>query len=259
MKHVLVVITLLILLGFTSILLVFMPYHFYYVALESGIESRFLTTKKVPKTFLRGEMLEVKKTIQGNDTESKRWRNFHVGNYLLPLPVRHPYFLLIPDIALGLDGEVRIAWELQNQNLKPESRIEMLSAVNYSYPFEENLLFNLPLFRNHLLQIPENKIWNDLFTLDIRLPENEKLSFGEWVKALWQIPYTDLAYRLFILKTRQSLFPLNTKKISYLADKQLGVLEVEVLSPENNLVDNNQLTEQVLQLQDGKINRLQLT
>ena len=259
MKQALVLVTLLILLGFTSILLVFMPYHFFYVALESGIESRFLTTNKVESSFLSGNEMIIAENKDTTESERKRWKTFHIGNYLLPLPVRHPYFLMIPDIALEKDKSVKIAWELQNQNLKQESRVELLRPIDYQYPFEDNLLFNLPLFKNHLLQVSDDKIWRDLFTLDIRLPENKDLSFMEWVQGLWRIPYTELSYRLFILKTRQALFPKETKLISYARVKNMGVVEVEVPSDGTNLVDNNLRTEQFMLLQDGKIHRLQLT
>src|SRR5690606_23840453 len=96
MKRLLIPLALVIMLVLSTILLAFMPYHFYYVALDSGLDSRFLKTGKVPENFLKGAPLEFEKSKFVATDSEKRWRDFHVGNYILPMPVRHPYFLLIP-------------------------------------------------------------------------------------------------------------------------------------------------------------------
>lgn len=260
MKRVLIPAALFLMIGLTAIILAFMPYHFYYVALDSGLDSRFLKTAQISSAFLRGAPLELEAVApQSMDVhERERWRNFHMGNYILPMPVRHPYFLVIPDISLDSNQKAVIAWELQSQNLKTEVRVKFLKPFAYEYPFEENLLFNLPVFKNSILTVPTEKIWQDLFMLELRLPSSEALGFGNWIRALWRIPYTELAYRLFILKTRQALFPKEIVALHYDVSKQMGVLEVEPPKGDG-LVEDNFRVEQALLLREGVVQRLELT
>lgn len=239
------------------VLVAFMPYHFYYVALESGLDSRFLKLQRPSPVFFKGNMVSFN-APDDSANESARWRQLHLGDYVLPMPVRHPYFLLIPDINIDRNNRPQISWELQNQNLKPEIRIDLLSSMKYEYPFADNLLFQLPIFHNYLLTISAEQIWSDLFLLDLTLPTSEQIGFVPWVKNLWQIPYTNLAYRLFILKTRLSLFPQDVQGISFHSKKKMGVLELAPLQKEG-LVSDNLKRELVMLLHEGQIHRLMLT
>lgn len=257
-KRVLIPAALFLMIGLTAVLLAFMPYHFYYVALDSGLDSRFLQTAQIPTTLLKGAPLAVEVVPTQSVDSRDRWRNFHIGNYVLPMPVRHPYFLLIPEIALDAYQKPVIAWELQNQNLKTEVRVKFLSPIAYEYPFEENLLFNLPIFKNSILAVPAEKIWQDLFMLELRLPSSESLGVAQWIRSLWSIPYTELAYRLFILKTRQALFPKDVASLHFDMDKQMGVLEVAPPKTDG-LVEDNLRVEQTFLLREGLVQRLELT
>lgn len=243
---------------FSVVLVAFMPYHFYYVALESGLDSRFLKISPPTASFLSGQILSVDAVVDHNLDANTHWRSLPMGNYLIPMPLRHPYFLVIPEIDIDREKRVKIGWELQNQTLKTEVRVDLLGAQKYEYPFAENLLFRLPIFQNYLLTISAQQIWQDLFLLNLNMPSSKDESFITWVKKLWQIPYTQLAYQLFILKTRQSLFPENVINLAYDHEKMMGVLE---LSPEQNdsLVNDNQRREQFFLLQEGLIQRLELT
>ncbi len=235
----------------------FMPYHFYYVALESGLDSRFLKLPRPRPALLAGQMV----TFEGpNDSsnEAARWRELHLGDYMVPMPVRHPYYLLIPDIDIDREQKPQIAWELQNQNLRAEIRIDLLSPLNYEYPFAENLLFRLPIFQNYLLTVSSDQIWSDLFLLNLQLPASDQRPFLAWVESLWEIPYTQLAYRLFILKTRQALFPEDVRAISFHSKKKMGLLELEP-KPAQGLVSDNTKREQIMLLQEGQVHRMTLT
>lgn len=257
MKRMIVLFALVLLLGITSILLAFMPYHFYYVALDSGIDSRFLSTNQVADVYLSGKLMQVDKDIPTTFNGQDRWLDFHVGDYIVPLPVRHPYFLLVPEIGVDEQLKPKIAWSLKNQSFKTEVRVHYLPSLSYEYPIEQNLLFSLPIFRNHLLKISSDKIWQDLFMLDLRLPSSEILGFTKWVSTLWQIEYKELAYRLFILKTRQAIFPKGVTSLSFDIDKQMGILEM-VPEKTQDLVDDNLRFEQVLLLREGRIQRVEL-
>lgn len=241
----------------TAALLAFMPYHFYYVSIENGLNSRFLQTNKVEAQLLYSVPFELKKIDMVSTDSLTRWRDFHVGDYILSMPVRHPYFLLIPNISVDEAKRPIIAWDIKNQNLQTEIGIKLLKPTTYTYPFENNLLFNLPIFKNSLLAVPTEKIWNDLFTMDLRLPTMEKLGFVGWIKNLMGIKYTELAYKLFILKARQLLFPANAINITYDESKQMGIVEVKPSG--DNLVADNYKVEQTFLLREGLLQRLELT
>tara|TARA_R110000868_G_scaffold90968_6_gene252130 strand:- start:871 stop:2154 length:1284 start_codon:yes stop_codon:yes gene_type:complete len=258
MRRIIIPLALLVVVSLSALLVAFMPYHFYYVALDNGLNSRFLKTNKVPEPFLSTKKLELEKVELTSSDSLIRWRNFHVGNYILPLPVRHPYFLLVPDITLDQNQKPIIAWDLQNQNLKAEISLKFLSSIAYTYPFEENLLFNLPVVKNHILDVPSQTIWRDLFTLDLRLPAVSQDGIIPWVQKLWAIGYNEIAYKLFILKTRQLLFPADVTKLSYDESKQMGVIEMKPAKTDD-LVDDNTKVEVFYLLREGLVQRLQLT
>ncbi|PIP89830.1 MAG: hypothetical protein COW01_07660 [Bdellovibrionales bacterium CG12_big_fil_rev_8_21_14_0_65_38_15] len=234
-----------------------MPYHFYYVSIENGLNSRFLQTQKVEAQLLYSVPFDLKKIDMVSTDSLTRWRNFHVGDYIVSMPVRHPYFLLIPNISIDESKRPIIAWDIKNQNLQIEIGIKLLKPTTYTYPFENNLLFNLPIFKNSLLAVPSEQIWRDLFTLDLRLPTMNALGFVGWIKELLVIKYTDLAYKLFILKARQLLFPPNAINISYDESKQMGVVEVKPAG--DKLVVDNYKVEQTFLLREGLMQRLELT
>ncbi len=241
----------------TVCLLAFMPYHFYYVSLESGLNSRFLKTDKVDEKFLYSVPLELKKVDMVSTDSLRRWRDFHISDYILPMPVRHPYFLLVPNIGLDEQSKPIIGWDIKNQNLQTEIGVKILKPTTYTYPFENNLLFNLPIFKNYLLAVPSEQIWEDLFTLDLRLPTMENLGFVNWIKTLAEIKYTELSYRLFILKTRQLLFPSNVTSLSYNKAKQMGVVEVQPTT--EALVSDNIKLEHTFLLREGLLQQLELS
>lgn len=257
MKRIIIPSLLVIALIMTAGLLAFMPYHFYYVSIENGLNSRFLQTQKVEAQLLYSVPFDLKKIDMVSTDSLTRWRDFHVGDYIVSMPVRHPYFLLIPNINIDESKRPIIAWDIKNQNLQVEIGIKLLKPTTYTYPFENNLLFNLPIFKNSLLAVPSEQIWRDLFTLDLRLPTMQTLGFVGWIKELLVIKYTDLAYKLFILKARQLLFPPNAINISYDESKQMGVVEVKPAG--DNLVVDNYKVEQTFLLREGLMQRLELT
>ncbi|MFX3675738.1 MAG: hypothetical protein ACN6I6_01750 [bacterium] len=258
MRRIIIPVALLIVVALSALLMAFMPYHFYYVALDNGLDSRFLKTKKVPEPFLSTKSLELEQADFTTTDSLIRWRNFHVGNYILPLPVRHPYFLLVPEISLDQNQKPIIGWDLQNQNLKAEISLKFLSSVAYTYPFEENLLFNLPIVKNHILAVSTQAIWRDLFTLDLRLPSLGDSGLIAWIQSLWSISYNEIAYKLFILKTRQLLFPSEVTRLSYDESKSMGVVEMKPAQTED-LVDDNTKVEVLYLLREGLVQRLQLS
>lgn len=257
MKRLIIPSILVIALLLSAGLLAFMPYHFYYVSIENGLNSRFLKTNKVPSELLYSVPFELKKIEMVTTDSLTRWRDFHIGDYLVSMPVRHPYFLLIPNIGLDEAKRPVIGWNIKNQNLQTEIAIKLLKPTTYTYPFENNLLFNLPIFKNSLLAVPSEQIWRDLFSLDLRLPTMEKLGFAAWVKNLIAIKYTDLAYKLFILKARQLLFPSDALNISYDESKKMGIVEIKPSG--DALVADNYKVEQTFLLREGLLQRLELT
>lgn len=257
MKRLIIPSVLVVAVVMTVCLLAFMPYHFYYVSLESGLNSRFLKTDKVDEKFLYSVPLELKKIDMVSTDSLRRWRDFHISDYILPMPVRHPYFLLVPNIGLDEQSKPLIGWNIKNQNLQTEIGVKILKSTTYTYPFENNLLFNLPIFKNYLLAVPSEQIWEDLFTLDLRLPTMENLGFVNWIKSLAEIKYTELSYRLFILKARQLLFPANVVSLSYNKAKQMGVVEVQPTT--EALVSDNIKVEHTFLLREGLLQQLELS
>lgn len=259
MKRLVVLFALVIMASLTLGLLAFMPYHFYYVALETGLDSRFLKVGQIPPSLLRGKDLNVENVTSKSLDSANRWHNFQVRDYILPLPLKHPYYLFIPQISLDEQKRPQIGWDLNNQNRQSEVKIRYLEPITYEYPFKDNLLFNLPIFRNYLLKVPTEKIWKDLFMLELTLPDSKVLGTFGWLRQLWRMPYTELAYRLFILKTRQAIFPRNVAALYFDARNEMGVIEIIPTNTNESQIDNSRLVEHTYILREGLIQRLEIT
>ena len=79
------------------------------------------------------------------------------------------------------------------------------NTQNFQYHLKEHRLFSLPIFKNKILKLKNEKIWQDLFSLDVEVAPQE-------IKAM--------IYNLFILHLRTQIFPKQTQFFSYLPEQK---------------------------------------
>lgn len=126
----------------------------------------------------------------GNDD---LWRKFHFMDVVLPLPVKNPFFFVSPILKYKNDSK-RTDFGLKLYGADEREIAKIYFMPNKFFPNEINSqkLFKLPLIKKYLKSIPNDKLWNDLFTVKIDD---------------WNIPFSQMIYNLYLLQIRRRLLP----------------------------------------------------
>jgi len=229
------------LLGLSTFLIVIAPYHIYTTTLTEGVDTRFLKMGSTDKALYDGKLLKMNNVEQMVDKDL--FETVHFDNFLIPMPIFHPQFSLIPIIKIEGLGP-RLGASFQNSK-----SVEFFSfIVERPYRFETNQgdqkIFNLPFFKNYILRKSQKEIWTDLFEKKLSLPSNEGKSFFDSLKILYDVNYKDLVYNLFILYNRKYIGNTEINAINYYPEKEMGVIELKSPNPKMRverlfIIENN--------------------
>ncbi len=124
------------------------------------------------------------------------WKIFPLANALIPLPVRHPLYQTFPIVEFNQYRPYPHAGiSITSSGAREIIRfytIPMSSFKDFSLGQE---LFKLPYVRNRLLKVPQEKLWQDIFSK----PTNPKPETME-----------ELFYNLYLIHLRSKLLPPGT-------------------------------------------------
>jgi hypothetical protein len=226
LKVIVGLIVLVLFLGYVA--LIRMPYHFYYLALNEGIKSRYLDLDKFTEGYYSGGNYEILRTKEIRDKSSSEWDNLHFGEFIVPLPMEHPQFLLVPYFE-KYNGEYLLGYRLVDAEQKELVKVLFMQPRNYRLELHHHKLFQMPIFKNDILKRDIHGVWKDLFARDLK---NSKYLKGMASRAfpsnlnLLSMPIKEMVYDLFLLSVRGKTFPANVKAIQYWEDLDRGLLEV---------------------------------
>lgn len=223
MKKLLPLIFLFLLLGSYQLLL-HLPYNFYHEAINRGVNSEFLSLRKLPAPYYKGGKYKFVK-MEGVATEEPRlWDKLHFDNFIMPFPLRHPNFRIAPIIDREA-GKEFFGFKVLNSNKEELNSIMMKPSEEFSLEFKDHKIFELPLFKKRITMNGLSGPWIDLFFRDYSKDRYPTPPFGE-VWNPFAIPVVHMVYDLFIIKSRERFFPADTRKIRYWEKKDFGVTEV---------------------------------
>ncbi len=212
---------------FSMNLLVSLPVHFYQEAVNKGVESEFLNLKKLPSVFYDESQYELSKVDWLYEDEELRWKLFHFVNYNIPFPVRHPLYLVVPEMELDVSG-TRAGYKLLNNSDNKKMMFKFMDeeVKELRLDFESQRLFRLPIFKNFILSKSVPQIWKDIFKMSFKNdPYLDKFSVTDKLQ-FWNMPYQEMVYRLFILHMRMKVFPKDLIKYGFYDSNNLGIVEV---------------------------------
>jgi hypothetical protein len=205
----------------SSVLLVMAPYALYERALYDGLENDFIHFGPVNPQLLT----PIEREFPSEVRIGHPWEIFHFSTFDLPLPAHHREFILIPSID-EYEDFVSLGGVFYGFNQREFVRFRIDQTEPFQLVRGQGMVFDLPVFSNRVAQRSTSQLWQDVFTLDLRLP-SEKTFVWSRARELWAIPYHELVYRLVIYEMRRALFPEETSSISYYRDKGFGVIEIE--------------------------------
>jgi len=159
------------------------------------------------------------------------WKDFQLGNAYLPLPVRHPMYKTIPLLEIDKKNKNPILGIgiFSPENKKLASLFLLSSSLREDYSFGQEL-FKLPFVRNQIRSIEQNKLWKDVFSLEI--VKNPKT-------------LEKMIYELYILHIRSKIIPSQSLTYS-LFENQMAVIELDSKNKDFK-------TELVLKLQGDRV------
>jgi len=175
--------------------------------------------------------------MQGISGEAENlWETFHFSEFEIPLPVRHPMFVLIP-IIHRRKVRPEIGAKFKTRGKLDVGSFTVLKSFKFDRRIEHHKIFELPFFKNHILKKNDKTVWKDLFTKSFSLPKGELTEKSYWMN-LWNISYKELVYNLYLLELRSKFLPENARKLSYYNNKSFGIIElINIESQKQGLED----------------------
>ena len=140
------------------------------------------------------------------------WKEFPVGNTLIPLPVRHPLYQSVPIIETTFKKAVpQLGMIFLDPAGREVSRLYTFPNRIYQDHSQGQELFKLPFFRNRIYAQSLDKIWKDLFTYKIELKRKS---------------HDEMIYDLYLLHLRSKLLPKQTIRYGLIKEGKQALIEL---------------------------------
>ncbi len=189
------------------------PYYFYNKMMTENYRSEWYFLEDYrPKLVTPSEKLELKTPELGSES---LWQKFHFKDTVVPLPVRNPLYYVAPILSFDKkDKKSRLGIMVYGTGYREMSKIYFVNNMLMSSQARSQKLFTLPVAKKIIQEIPDGKMWKDIFSKDLRE---------------WNIPLSEMVYNLYLLQLRSKLFPR-------------GMLDFASLDDNTGLLSSNLLT-----------------
>jgi hypothetical protein len=141
------------------------------------------------------------------------WKDFPLRSTMLPLPVRHPFFVTVPILDFDKKAKsLHLGISFLGPGGRENSRIYALpTGVQKDYTTGVEL-FKLPFVKNRIVIKRPEELWKDIFSKKLVI-ENK--------------PIDDMIYDLYLLYIRSKILPKETIRYGLIPDTSKAVVELE--------------------------------
>lgn len=190
-------------------LLLVSPYYFYNKIINQQHSSEWFNLNSFSPTLLNpNPKITLKEPNLGNDD---LWRSFHIKDTFIPLPYKNPFYFIAPILKYDpIKKFTNFGVSVYGTSDLEISKVFFVNNRVIPSVIRSQNIFKLPLATDILKSIPFEKIWKDVFSLNLNV---------------WEVPYSELLYRLYILQLRTVILPEKFKTFSLLND-DTGVVEL---------------------------------
>lgn len=237
------------------------PYHLYETALNEGVESEFLSMKPSNQGFLNPEAWTWGDEI-AQDKE-KLWENFHFSNYVVPMPIHHPLFMVVPVIERQGKSDIDFGAVFKGFNKQEYAYFQTMNVDGFHIELKKQKIFELPIFKKVIMEKSRARIWEDIMSYSVKLPSRSDQGLFSYWSELWEIPYSELVYRLYLVQARHKIFPENAVSFSFHPELKKGLFEIHEFGVDDTKLleedlDPKFLNEVVVFLEKGDLHHLKL-
>jgi len=190
-------------------LLLVSPYYYYNQIIKKDYSSEWFSLSNFDDSFLTPhKQVELKEPNLGNDD---LWRKFHIRDTFIPLPFKNPFFFVAPILKYdSTKKSTNFGISVYGTSKLEISKVFFVNNRILPSVTRAQKLFKLPLATEILKSVSFEKIWIDIFS------ENLKV---------WEVPYSKLLYKLYILQLRTVILPDKFKSFSLL-NERTGIVEL---------------------------------
>ena len=141
------------------------------------------------------------------------WKDFPLRSTMLPLPVRHPFFVTVPIMEFDKSAKsLQVGMSFLGPGGRENSRLYTL-PVGVQKDYASGLeLFKLPYVKNRINKKLPDELWKDIFT-KVLVVENK--------------PLDDKIYDLYLLYIRSKVLPKETIRYGILPTGNRAIIELE--------------------------------
>ena len=223
MKTLIFIISLLLLVILTLGSVPFVPYIFYKKVIDEGYQSRFIAIKIEKKELLKGKEKNFRKIEEKKlEYNKSKWEKFHLKNFIVPFPIFHPIYNLIPVVVKEKKVYQPGAKFVNNKGVF-FGQFSLGEVIPLNRPFKKQELYRLPIFKNYLLKISDKKIAKDIFSEDINPFRGKTFSLNTINKILEGNMYK-YVYNLFMLEIRKEIIGNKFEDFYYNKNSKIGVV-----------------------------------
>ena len=190
-------------------ILLISPYYYYNQIIQKEYSSEWFYLTNFNNRFLKPDKkVELKEPNLGNDD---LWKKFHIRDTFIPLPYKNPFFFVAPIFKYDKDkNTTNFGISVFGSSKLEVSKIFFVNNRLLPSVIRSQKLFRLPISTEIIRNVPSEKIWQDIFSLDLRN---------------WEVNYTQLIYNLYILQLRSVILPQKFKSFALL-DDSTGLVEL---------------------------------
>lgn len=190
-----------------SCLLVY-PYYTYNKALKNQVQSQWYALSRYDERFLSPSKKEEIEKIEMKNEEL--WSLFHFQNIKIPLPRKNPFYRVSPDFGPKSDG-FSFGLNIYDTKFNRISRIIFVKPYYFDRKLRSQKLFKLPIVREVLVSLRENKLW--------------KLIFSKEIKG-WNHSFSEMMTNLYLIHLRSLILPQNFTNYKLINDTT-ALIELE--------------------------------
>lgn len=191
------------------------PYKVYSNWVSGSNWNRYYNIQGYDKKFLKPIALD--ELTPYEEDYPQLWKEFPVGNSMVPLPTRHPLFQVMPVIELR-NKEAAPIIGVTFQNPKARDLVTMYNRAPSLLP-DYSLgqdLFKLPFVRNRIMKRNLDELWKDIFSHEI-VVKSKSLD--------------EMIYDLYLLHIRSKFLPKNALRYGLVRNGNQAVIELPSIDP----------------------------
>jgi hypothetical protein len=191
------------------------PYYYYNKIIKNDYNSKWFSISKFNENILSPKgKIELREPNLGNDD---LWRKFHIRDTNIPLPYKNPFFFVAPILKYNEDTKTtNYGISVFGTSKLEISKVFFVNNRILPSVIRSQNLFKLPISTEILKSISFEKIWKDVFLKDLKV---------------WDIPYSELLYNLYLLQLRTVILPDKFKNFGLIDDT---TAVVELFSPDKD-------------------------